>query len=390
MYPDWPRSKADLVPLPLCDGPKLKAFDFKGKQQIEFLEYLGEGLHAHVFKVRIRRKIYALKLFRFLYEKTWLEHTEDTDLKDRSLMSAFYNYSEPFSCECRAFGRLQEEGYEDLAVECFGYVLLDENHERVLHDQFPDELFNGDAENPHGDDVDEAKNMRARFLGRDGRKPPIRGIVKEFCPQTEPENLDRATAEKVLGDIGRLQQLGIISLDIAARQLVGGKLCDLSKAITVPHFVTTPELNPYLTRSMCESLERETFGLAIDDYLAFDDMVYEWNEVFADEKGTIQLYAFPNGNGCPTLRSYELRDMARRQRVYTFVDPRRFNWKKTRKRRGDSRRRLRAKPPLWIYCCGGRNGWLANQMGCADVIGPTLQWNYKNGFIFPVPQQPIF
>lgn len=38
MYPDWPRSKADLVPLPPCDGPKLKAFDFKGKQAIEFLE----------------------------------------------------------------------------------------------------------------------------------------------------------------------------------------------------------------------------------------------------------------------------------------------------------------------------------------------------------------
>lgn len=62
MYPDWPRSKADLVPLPPCDGPKLKAFDFKGKQAIEFLEYAGEGLHAHVFKVRIKNKIYALKL----------------------------------------------------------------------------------------------------------------------------------------------------------------------------------------------------------------------------------------------------------------------------------------------------------------------------------------
>lgn len=62
MYPDWPRSKADLVPLPPCDGPKLKAFDFKGKQAIEFLEYAGEGLHAHVFKVRIKKKIYALKL----------------------------------------------------------------------------------------------------------------------------------------------------------------------------------------------------------------------------------------------------------------------------------------------------------------------------------------
>lgn len=62
MYPDWPESAADLVPLPQIDGPKLKAFDFQGPQKIEFLEYLGEGSHAHVLKVRILERIYALKL----------------------------------------------------------------------------------------------------------------------------------------------------------------------------------------------------------------------------------------------------------------------------------------------------------------------------------------
>lgn len=62
MYPDWPKSAADLVPLPRCDGPKLGPFMFHGSQRIEFLEYIGEGSHAHVFKVRIRENIYALKL----------------------------------------------------------------------------------------------------------------------------------------------------------------------------------------------------------------------------------------------------------------------------------------------------------------------------------------
>ncbi len=62
MYPDWPQSAADLVPLPLCDGPKLKPFDFQGPQRIEFLEHIGQGLHAHVFKVRILGCVYALKL----------------------------------------------------------------------------------------------------------------------------------------------------------------------------------------------------------------------------------------------------------------------------------------------------------------------------------------
>lgn len=98
-------------------------------------------------------------------------------------MTPFYNYSEPFSCECRAFGRLQEAGHENLAVDCFGYVLLDEDHERALHTQFPDKFFNGNPDNPHDDGADEETNMRTRFLGRDGRKPPLRGIVKEFCPR---------------------------------------------------------------------------------------------------------------------------------------------------------------------------------------------------------------
>jgi hypothetical protein len=63
MYPDWPQPSADLVPLPLCDGPKLKPFDIQGGgQAIEFLDYLGEGSHARVFKVQILGKIYALKL----------------------------------------------------------------------------------------------------------------------------------------------------------------------------------------------------------------------------------------------------------------------------------------------------------------------------------------
>lgn len=62
MFPDWPESDADLVPLPECPGPKLKPFDFQGPQKIEFLGHIGEGSHAQVFKVRILGQIYALKV----------------------------------------------------------------------------------------------------------------------------------------------------------------------------------------------------------------------------------------------------------------------------------------------------------------------------------------
>lgn len=62
MYPDWPESDADLVPLPECPGPKLQPFNFQGQQKMEFLGLLGEGSHAVVVKARILGQIYALKV----------------------------------------------------------------------------------------------------------------------------------------------------------------------------------------------------------------------------------------------------------------------------------------------------------------------------------------
>lgn len=81
-------------------------------------------------------------------------------------MSAFYNYSEPFSCECRAFGRLQEACQEELATRCFGYLLLDEEHERTMMNQFSHLKldFNGNGDYPG------LENMRSRFPGKDGRE----------------------------------------------------------------------------------------------------------------------------------------------------------------------------------------------------------------------------
>lgn len=100
-----------------CIGEKLSPFDFQGTQTIKFLEHVGEGLHAHVFKVQIRGQIYALKLvgttmdecmhpqppvrgegkdkinsltllcaylkFRFVYDYDWLGPASDTDPDDR-------------------------------------------------------------------------------------------------------------------------------------------------------------------------------------------------------------------------------------------------------------------------------------------------------------------
>ncbi|EFY84239.1 hypothetical protein MAC_09717 [Metarhizium acridum CQMa 102] len=319
MHPDWPESFDDLVPLPQCPGPKLKPFDFLGPQKIDFLEYLGQGLHSFVFKVEILGNIYALKLFRFDYVREWIGPAETFDQSDTTALNTIYNYAEPFNCECRSFGRLQEAGYEELSVKCFGYLLLDEEHERTMMEKFSDnELeFNGNVYDAGYDDI------RASYAGKSGRPPPIRGILKEFG--SEAKNLKTKDMRKVLRDVKRFHQLGIINLDVADRQLINGKLCDFSTAITVPHFITTPELNPHLPPIALPALAYETFLITINDYWTFDDMVRLWNLEHEDQKTEITVFAFPNGRGCRI--DYNLRSTPSRDRVYTFVDPRTYNWK---------------------------------------------------------------
>ncbi|KAI0857160.1 hypothetical protein F4860DRAFT_506253 [Xylaria cubensis] len=361
MYPDWPRSDADLVPLPRCEGPKLQPFDFGGPQAIEFLKYVGDGLHGHVFK------------FRWVYDSDWFGPWRGCR-KDRELMSAFYDYSDPFSCECRAFGRLREAGREELAVRCFGYMLLDEKHERALAAQFPDVLFNGNYWDPDG------KDMRTRFLGRDGRAPPIRGIVKHFGhqPEHEAEELWPALARKMLRDITALQELGIMHIDVAGRQMIDNKICDFSTAVTVPHFITTPELNPHVTPSMRSVMELDTFKLAIGDYLQFDEMLSDWNRQYASQGSRglrrIDVCAFPGGRGCKL--NYQLRNKAR-EHVFTFVDPRRYDWKTGDRR--NMRRRQRTR--IWVYKCSDDE--LLEMLKRSGAREASRNWDYKDGIIFP-------
>lgn len=378
------------MPLPRCEGPKLPPFDFGGAQKIEFLEYIGEGLHAHVFKVAIYAQIYALKLFRFTYDHDWFGPAEDTDHNDPEMMRAFYEFSEPFNCECRAFGRLRETGREDLAVRCFGYVLLDEEHEQALHTRFPGIEFNGDIEDPGGAD------QRARFLGRDGRRPPLRGILKHFGrpykddeedePKTKQQLLQPKVIRKMLVVIGSLHRLGILRIDVAVRQLVDDRFSDFSTAITTPHFVTTPELNPRLTPWMRAAMELETFTLARGDYTDFDHMVSLWNmEHFRvydrDYPGwkPLKTEAFPGGR--VRRIKYELRNKAATEgAIFTFMDPRRYDLKRKTGRTG---KRVRL-PPLkkWEYDYHG-GGRLLEKLQDLFAEEPSLRWDYKDGSIFP-------
>jgi hypothetical protein len=344
--------------------------------------------------------------FRFVYHDDYMGQKDDEICDNFEVMSAFYHYSEPFNAECRAFGRLKEADYEELAVPCYGYVLLDEEHERSMMAQFSSlELeWNGNG------DALGLEDVRARFPGRDGGPPPIRGIVKAFGPSEAP--IRARDASRVRRDLILLQQLGIFSIDIAHRQLIDWKIVDFSLAVTTPHFLTNPELNPRLTPAEIEAMELETFKLCINDYWEFDDMIRTWNSHHRESRrDQVSIFAFPEGLGCRTQRN--LRSTPARKRAYTFVDPRRIDWREfkttaaspavmgrnlkpnrqgpLRGRRSQvarisqgvqRRRRLRltTRPPRWYY-----RGSQANEEHLATTTSMSyfLTWVYKDGLRFP-------
>ncbi|XDG01417.1 hypothetical protein ABKA04_001032 [Annulohypoxylon sp. FPYF3050] len=209
----------------------------------------------------------AADLFRFVDESVWGDEFSQCDL-DAPTLSVFADYSEPFNCECRAFGRLQETGNEDLANKCYGYLLLDEEHEKIVMNQFshPQIEFGGDAEGYGFDDA------RERFLGKDGWQPPIR------------------VAKKYLRDMIRFQQLGIFNLDPGHQQLVDSKVADFTTAITIPHFITNPELNPNLTPEQISDIEFQVFYLCSGDYWAFDEMIKDWNILHSSKLKELRAY----------------------------------------------------------------------------------------------------
>lgn len=340
-------------------------------------------------------------------------------------MRAFYNYSEPFSAECRAFGRLQEMDRQELAVRCFGYVLLDEEHERAMLAQFAGDLnywhFNGG-----GDDwgYDKDFDARLRFVGKDGRPPPLRCIVKAFgqAIQIEEEaSFREVMARRLLRDIIRLQKLGIIEIDVGIQQLIDGKIGDFSTAITMPHFITNPELNPNIAQpAMIEAMSKATFEHCVNDFINFDDMIAGWNRVYGEgeAKGcmTIQanpgVWVYPGGR----IPRYNLRShTAANKRPSTLVDPRRYGWiaspadrgtsqvatskvqqsgriSKTIKRKGSmgsgmkSRlRQLTGRPDMWHYDYEESDQRWAELVGsCFDENSHSLFWSYKDGYIIPV------
>lgn len=327
---------------------------------------------------RVLRLTLVHKQFRFLPNDAWFgRHGEDDQTQE---LRPLCWYSEPFNAECRAFGRLQETGREALALKCFGYVLLTEENERDITERFlgfneatgTEVHFNGD-----GDDPAEDLDLRSLFPTTDGRPPPLRGILKTFG--IEDRQLRPARARRLLKNIVNLQQLGIFRVDAALRQIIDGKIADFSTSITIPHFLSNPELNIHLTATDMALMEDQLFELAIMDYFQFDQMVLEWNEECEEcdnPKHRVGVWAFPERH---VKHKYNSRRLS--SRVWTYVDLRAHaRHKKLPIGRGKSaRRNLPSNPPRW-YCSEELSKAIFNPWG-----GGTwrLGWEIKEGLMFP-------
>ncbi|OAA61821.1 hypothetical protein SPI_04680 [Niveomyces insectorum RCEF 264] len=410
MYPFLPGPGEELVPLPNCEGPKLKPFDFHGPQRIEFLELLGTGIDGVVFKVKILGRIYALKLFKFNSEDYFDSDgpaglTEDSvDIDNAKLLGPFFTYGDAFNCECRAFGRLQEAGCEDAAIGCFGYVLLDDNHEAIMMEKFYDHKldFTCDHQSVYVDG-------RTRFLGQlsQNKLPPIRGIVKEFG-QADPA-LTKRLARELLRDIVRLHSLGIVNLDVDFRQVINGKFVDFGGAMTLPHFRFSPEVHGQLEPAVQRVVELELFMMCTYDYLAFDNMVCRWNQM--NPTASCMVCALPGGSNSPVdgnlpftkRKTYDLRQTRARTR-FAYADPRKYDRQTalaarvhraarttappgqpgaTAERTIRKRRRPVLNPPKWYYDPGGVLGAQIKKT-CSIYCTVLVKWTHKDGNFVPV------
>ncbi|KAF7538350.1 hypothetical protein G7054_g2948 [Neopestalotiopsis clavispora] len=219
----------EMEGLPNAPGPKLMPFIPNGTPYtLEFIKLLGSGEHGHVWKVAINGETYALKMFRFddRFTPTRYWHVDLPD-KDQRL----WQYA--FNCECRAYARLKEVKKEFIAIPCYGYLLLGEEHQQALRKK--DKL---DWETDWG--------HTKKDVGQ-----PLQALVKKFV-DWQPVAFDdyedgfnrrrirlaidsAATARKLIRHVKILHRAGILNNDINSSNVLRGQFLEFSSAFTVPH-----------------------------------------------------------------------------------------------------------------------------------------------------------
>ncbi|KAH9906764.1 kinetochore Sim4 complex subunit FTA2-domain-containing protein [Xylariomycetidae sp. FL2044] len=300
-----------MAALPKVPGPKLAPYVDGESLDIDFIQHLGKGVHAHVWKVLINGKVFALKIFthweNFNTGKTYRlpEMSRQEELA----------YFDPFFCECRAYGRLKERNQEHLAMRCHGYIFLDSAtqarllQQDVSHDWEEDwgwrpdcagrplralvkDYFDIDGTHVGPDQpgiVDIRNDIASGLLAgleedeesdeklplRTGSKPHrLRGALDETKGESYvlyALNFNHKAGRRAVRSLKSIHRLGILIQDVHIENIIGGKFIEFSCAWTAPHPCFAPE-----------AIKRDPGRLGWDrlglvDALQMDDIVDGWN-----------------------------------------------------------------------------------------------------------------
>ncbi|KAF2650600.1 hypothetical protein K491DRAFT_761601 [Lophiostoma macrostomum CBS 122681] len=243
--------------LPRIEKEKLSRFQNGRYKRIEYIELLGktdgedqlpDGDHGYVFKVRIDRVLYALKIFRFFDIE---EALAMLDPAGRSLVTPeeVEGQTNPFYAECRAYAKIAaktKSRVSSVAIACHGFVSIPAKMETVLARRF---------------NITDWNRPEAELSLNPTQRQPFRALVKDLVetdPIVTPELIPLMRRE-----LKALNRFGIYVMDVKWRNYKGGHLVDFSSAWTKPHHEFRRDINSAEDIAMLKEI----------DLVAFEEMV---------------------------------------------------------------------------------------------------------------------
>lgn len=261
--------------LPHCAGPKLHAFEHR-RSPIKWLDRVDghddeeDGGQAYVFKVEIKRKVYALKVFKFVHSGELCGAVESRTLTTYSV-DEILQHLDPFFAECRAYGRILEEQRSGrlgkaIAVPCLGFLTLSK----------------ADVDELTRRGIDVWSDIGGDATAEDRQRHAPRAIVKEFVQGDT--GVTPRKMQSILRRIRRLNRIKVYNGDIKPDNFINGLMVDFGSAKTEPFCVF-------------ETMDaRMADGWRKVDLVCFDDMVRM-------SRIATRVRAMPNWDYCRKLRS---------------------------------------------------------------------------------------
>lgn len=235
----------------------------------------------------------------------------------------------PFGCEARAYGRLREQCLEHVAAQCYGYIMLEQTHQRGLREKDSSDWELDWGYEPCHEGM------------------PLKAIVKEFLdpklevgddqsPGANRRRIEIAMKNRKMGSnlvrhLKALHRNGILLRDINIGNILNGLYIDFSRAWTCPH--------PAMTIKQMENQETlQWYEQGYSDAGQLDKLIDVWNKHhdFSQKIWTRarRNYKYTRGK----LRSHDVPKEDRKRKWDWKVDgwrimPARFNWKLAARKR---------------------------------------------------------